>query len=183
MLNEYALVDGDSYSTSREDWVWNQDSFTAGDNTLVDADIVSTFTGVQSDKPSQYKLEYKDDSIFLVGYRDAPIRWNAGKEEDHLRTGRYRKTEKFANEHLNTQTEMMRLGALVEAVTIDLGLEDWVEDWNNSSQPKHHVQYDCKGNKYYSDCWWTFKTVGIIHMPEEVAKRVCEILNNKEYEL
>ena len=53
MLNEYALVDGDSYSTSREDWVWNQDSFTAGDNTLVDADIVSTFTGVQSDKPSK----------------------------------------------------------------------------------------------------------------------------------
>jgi hypothetical protein len=137
----------------------------------------------EANKPSQYKLEYKDDSIFLVGYRDAPIRWNAGKEEDHLRTGRYRKTEKFANEHLNTQTEMMRLGALVEAVTIDLGLEDWVEDWNNSSQPKHHVQYDCKGNKYYSDCWWTFKTVGIIHMPEEVAKRVCEILNNKEYEL
>jgi hypothetical protein len=25
--------------------------------------------------------------------------------------------------------------------------------------------------------------MGVIHMPKEVAERVCEILNNKEYEL
>jgi len=52
-LNEYALVDGDSYSTSRQDWVWNQDGFTPGDKALVDTDIVSKFTGTQSDKPSE----------------------------------------------------------------------------------------------------------------------------------
>ena len=132
--------------------------------------------------PSQYELEYEAGNTNLIdNYRT--IQGTSGTDEDYLNYGRYRKTLKFANEHFKTQNEMMRLGALIEAVTIDLGLEDWVEDWNNSSQPKHHVQYDCKGNKYYSDCWWTFKTVGIIHMPEEVAKRVCEILNNKEYEL
>jgi len=132
--------------------------------------------------PSQYELEYEAGNTNLIGsYRT--MQGNSGTDEDLLNTGRYRKTLKFTNEHFKIQNEMMRLGALIEAVTIDLGLEDWVEDWNNSSQPKHHVQYDCKGNKYYSDCWWTFKTVGIIHMPEEVAKRVCEILNNKEYEL
>jgi hypothetical protein len=57
-LNEYALVDGDSYSTSRKDWVWNQDTFTLDSTTVdnTDADnaittYVSTFTGTQSDKP------------------------------------------------------------------------------------------------------------------------------------
>ena len=133
--------------------------------------------------PSKYELEYKDDSIFLVGYRDAPIRWNAGKEEDHLRTGRYRKTEKFANEHLNIQNEMMRLGALIEAVTIELGMEDWVADWNDKHQYKYCVRYNNEDNKYRADCWWILRTIGAIHMPEKVAKRVCEILNNKEYEL
>ena len=137
----------------------------------------------EANKPSQYKLEYKDDSIFLVGYRDAPIRWNAGKEEDHLRTGRYRKTEKFANEHLNIQNEMMRLGALIEAVTIELGMEDWVADWNDKHQYKYCVRYNNEDNKYRADCWWILRTVGAIYIPEVVAERVCEILNNKEYEL
>ena len=133
--------------------------------------------------PSKYELEYKDDSIFLVGYRDAPIRWNVGKEEDHLKAGRYRSTEKFANEHCKTQNEMMRLGALIEAVTIEMNMEDWVADWNNDSQPKYYVDCDCRGNTYYPDCWWTLKTTGVIYVPEKVAERVCEILNNKEYGL
>jgi hypothetical protein len=133
--------------------------------------------------PSKYELEYKDDSIFLVGYRDAPIRWNVGKEEDHLKAGRYRSTEKFANEHCKTQNEMMRLGALIEAVTIEMNMEDWVADWNNEDQVKYFVHYEHKDSEYHLDYWRTTKTIGTIHMPPEVAKRVCEILNNKEYEL
>ena len=136
----------------------------------------------ETNKPNKYEIEYEDGDTFFISIKTV-MGEATGQSNDLLKAGRYRSTEKFTNEHFKIQNEMMRLGALIEAVTIDLGLEDWVEDWNNSSQPKHHVQYDCKGNKYYSDCWWTFKTVGIIHMPEEVAKRVCEILNNKEYEL
>ena len=100
-----------------------------------------------------------------------------------LNTGRYRSTEKFANEHLNIQNEMMRLGALIEAVTIELGMEDWVADWNDKHQYKYCVRYNNEDNKYRADCWWILRTIGAIHMPEKVAKRVCEILNNKEYEL
>jgi hypothetical protein len=78
---------------------------------------------------------------------------------------------------------MMRLGALIEAVTIELGMKDWVADWNDDDQPKHYVQYAYKDNKYCIDCWRTFRATGVIYMPPEVAERVCEILNNKEYEL
>jgi hypothetical protein len=77
----------------------------------------------------------------------------------------------------------MRLGALIEAVTIELGMEDWVADWNDKHQYKYCVRYNNEDNKYRADCWWILRTIGAIHMPEKVAKRVCEILNNKEYEL
>jgi hypothetical protein len=132
--------------------------------------------------PSQYEIEYECGDAFYIG--SYIISEKITRFIDScLNTGRYRSTEKFANEHFNIQTEMMRLGALVEAVTIELGMEDWVADWNDDSQPKYYVDCDCKGNKYYSDCWWTLKTTGVIYVPEKVAERVCEILNNKEYEL
>ena len=133
-------------------------------------------------KPSKYEIEYEAGSTNLIGsYRT--MQGNSGTDEDLLNTGRYRKTLKFANEHCKTQNEMMRLGALIEAVTIELGMEDWVADWNDSSQSKHHVQYAYKDNKYYLDYWLTFRIIGVIYIPKKVAERVCEILNNKEYEL
>jgi hypothetical protein len=132
--------------------------------------------------PSQYELEYEAGNTNLIGiYRT--IQGNSGIDRDYLNTGRYRSTEKFTNEHFQTQNEMMRLGALIEAVTIELGMEDWVADWNNYRQSKHYVTYDCAINKYCLDCWWTYRTMGVIYMPREVAERVCEILNNEEYEL
>jgi hypothetical protein len=136
----------------------------------------------EANKPSKYELEYKYRDTFYVGnHRTIP--GNSGKDEDLLKAGRYRSTQKFANEHLNIQNEMMRLGALVEAVTIELGMEDWVADWNDDDQPKHYVQYAYKDNKYCLDCWWTSRATGVIHMHKKVAERVCAILNNKEYEL
>ena len=132
--------------------------------------------------PSQYEIEYEDGSTNLIAsYRTMP--GNSGTDEDFLNTGRYRSTEKFTNEHFKIQNELMRLGALVEAVTIEMNMEDWVADWNDEAQVKYCVRYNHKGGEYCLDYWWTDKTVGILHMPEEVAIRVCEILNNKEYEL
>ena len=133
--------------------------------------------------PRQYEIEYEAGSTFFVGSYNSIIGEITGFSDDGYTSGRYRKTLKFADEHLKTQTEMMRLGALVEAVTIEMNMEDWVADWSDDSQLKYYVDCDCKGNEYYSDCWWTLKTTGVIYMPEEVAIRVCEILNNKEYEL
>jgi hypothetical protein len=132
--------------------------------------------------PSQYELEYEAGSTNRIGsYRT--ILGNSGIDNDFLNSGRYRSTKKFANEHLNIQNEMMRLGALIEAVTIEMNMEDWIEDWNDKHQYKYCVRYNNEDNKYRADCWWILRTIGAIHMPEKVAKRVCEILNNKEYEL
>jgi hypothetical protein len=79
---------------------------------------------------------------------------------------------------------MMRLGALVEAVTIEMNMEDWVADWNDKNQTKGFVSYDHEDNKYVESYFLrTNRLAGVIYVSKEVAKRVCEILNNKEYEL
>ena len=132
--------------------------------------------------PSKYEIEYEEWNTWCVGNYKI-IQRHSGTDEDYLNSGRYRSTKKFANEHFKIQNEMMRLGALVEAVTIEMNMEDWVADWNDEAQVKYCVRYNHKGGEYCLDYWCTLKTVGVIYMPEEVAIRVCEILNNKEYEL
>jgi hypothetical protein len=132
--------------------------------------------------PSQYEIEYKAGSTYLIdSYRTIPGR--TGTDEDYLNSGRYRKTLKFANEHCKTQNETMRLGALVEAVTIELGMEDCVVGWDEDRQYKYYVFYDHKDNTYSWGWCQEARITGVIHMPQKVAERVCEILNNKEYEL
>ena len=136
----------------------------------------------EANKHSKYELEYKNGDTFLISNRTV-MGEAAGQSNGLLKAGRYRKTLKFANEHFKTQNEIMRLGALIEAVTIGMNMEDWVADWNNEDQVKYFVHYEHKDSEYHLDYWRTTKTIGTIHMPPEVAKRVCEILNNKEYEL
>jgi len=130
--------------------------------------------------PSKYEIEYEDGDTFCIGIRGTLLE-TSGTDEDFLNAGRYRSTRKFTNEHLKTQIKMMRLGALIEAVSIELGMEDWVADW--SDEHEYCVRYNHKGGEYCLDYWRTAKTVGVIYMPKEVAERVCEILNNKEYKL
>jgi hypothetical protein len=108
---------------------------------------------------------------------------NSGTDEDFLNTGRYRSTEKFTNEHFKIQNEMMRLGALVEAVTIEMNMEDWVADWSDGDQHKCHISYDNFSTPSYTIYVVFLRDMGVIYMPKEVAIRVCEILNNKDYEL
>ena len=136
----------------------------------------------ETNKPNKYEIEYEDGDTFFISIKTV-MGEATGQSNDLLKAGRYRSTEKFTNEHFKIQNELMRLGALVEAVTIEMNMEDWVADWNDDSQPKYYVDCDCKGNRYYPDCWWTLKTTGVIYVPKKVAERVCEILNNKEYEL
>jgi hypothetical protein len=132
--------------------------------------------------PRQYEIEYECGDAFYIGsyiISEKTTRFI----DSCLNSGRYRSTEKFTNEHFKTQNEMMRLGALVEAVTVDLGLEDWVADWSDGDQYKCHINYDHEDNTYGLDWCREIRDMGVIHMPKKVAERVCEILNNKEYEL
>jgi hypothetical protein len=136
----------------------------------------------EANKPSKYELKYKDGNAFFISIKTV-MGEATGQSNGLLKTGRYRTTEKFANKHFKTQNEMMRLGALVEAVTIELGMEDWVEDWNNEDQTKYCVRYDEEYSRYGLDWGRDIRITGVIYMPQKVAERVCEILNNKEYEL
>jgi hypothetical protein len=136
----------------------------------------------EANKPSQYEIEYEWGSTNLIAScRIMP--GNSGTDEDFLNTGRYRSTEKFTNEHFKIQNEMMRLGALVEAVTIEMNMEDWVADWSDGDQHKCHISYDNFSTPSYTIYVVFLRDMGVIYMPKEVAIRVCEILNNKDYEL
>ena len=133
--------------------------------------------------PRQYEIEYECGDAFYIGsyiISEKTTRFI----DSCLNTGRYRSTEKFTNEHFKIQNEMMRLGALVEAVTIEMNMEDWVADWNDKNQTKGFVSYDHEDNKYVESYFLrTNRLAGVIYVSKEVAERVCEILNNKEYEL
>ena len=136
----------------------------------------------EANKPSQYEIEYEWGSTNLIAScRIMP--GNSGTDEDFLNTGRYRSTEKFTNEHFKIQNELMRLGALVEAVTIEMNMEDWVADWSDGDQHKCHISYDNFSTPSYTIYVVFLRDMGVIYMPKEVAIRVCEILNNKDYEL
>jgi hypothetical protein len=136
----------------------------------------------ETNKPNKYEIEYEDGDTFFISIKTV-MGEATGQSNDLLKAGRYRSTEKFTNEHFKIQNEMMRLGALVEAVTVDLGLEDWVADWSDGDQYKCHINYDHEDNTYGLDWCREIRDMGVIHMPKKVAERVCEILNNKEYEL
>ena len=132
--------------------------------------------------PSKYEIEYEEWNTWCVGNYKI-IQRHSGTDEDYLNSGRYRSTKKFANEHFKIQNEMMRLGALVEAVTIEMNMEDWVADWSDGDQHKCHISYDNFSTPSYTIYVVFLRDMGVIYMPKEVAIRVCEILNNKDYEL
>ena len=137
----------------------------------------------ETNKPNKYEIEYEDGDTFFISIKTV-MGEATGQSNDLLKAGRYRSTEKFTNEHFKIQNEMMRLGALVEAVTIEMNMEDWVADWNDKNQTKGFVSYDHEDNKYVESYFLrTNRLAGVIYVSKEVAKRVCEILNNKEYEL
>ena len=79
-------------------------------------------------------------------------------------------------------TDTNKLQLLLASVTLDLN-DNWVADWEDNSQSKCCLFFDYTSNKYIIDSWYNFKTLGATYISEQVAKKVCEILNNGEYVL
>lgn len=134
------------------------------------------------DKPEKYEIEYEKGNTYIVDVFKI-VSGCDGEPKTFLYNGRYRRTKKFANLHKEGEDKRNRLGALVEDVTIKLGMEDWEADWNHQTQSKYSISYNHSRKEWIYSSSWLGENIEIIYMPEEVAIRVCEILNNGEYDV
>ena len=70
----------------------------------------------------------------------------------------------------------MCIGALAEQ--IDPDYKNRV-DWNDDKRRKYHISYDYQEKNYYVSSSMYSRVLGVVYMPQEIATKVCEILNNK----
>ena len=136
---------------------------------------------------TMYEISYDDYTYNIIwpSYVENEVNANSigsvpSSTPDLVKAGRYRLDANTAKRDLDTQLQMMKLGALIESVALDLN-DNWVADWNDNSQSKCCLFFDYTSNKYIIDNWQNFKTIGATYMSEQVANKVCEILNNGEY--
>ena len=59
----------------------------------------------------------------------------------------------------------------------------WVADWNDPKQYKWNILFNSVTDGYICYCDSKYKNPGVNYMSEDVANKICEILNNKEVEL
>lgn len=136
----------------------------------------------QLNKPEQFELKYPKWNTLLVEI-DRVSSNNAGEDSDYLEHGRYRATEEYANKSLERNKRANRLEALVEQVSIELGMINWEVDWHNKHQQKYYIYCMADNDRWGSGVVAIMNYPETVYMPKEVATRVCEILNNKEYKL
>jgi hypothetical protein len=86
------------------------------------------------------------------------------------RYGRYRRTKEAAEMDFNRQTRMFRLSALAWEVG------ECVEDGG-------YCVFKIPDGSRYSYGFTQSASAGEVYMTEETAKKVCEMLNSKEYVL
>jgi hypothetical protein len=131
------------------------------------------------EEPEEYAI-ICDKQTYFINVSDYDLSFHHTFPSD-VQHGRYRQTENVAAESVIRNKEANRLEALVEDVTIKLGVEDWVAVWGLKEQYKHTI-YLCRG-EFVSVHTNTYKGVGAIYMPEIVAEEVCRILNEGRYKL
>jgi len=134
-------------------------------------------------EPEQFELKYERRNTYMLYSASVNRGIKDGEIPEYLEHGRYRVTEEYANKSLERNKRANRLEALVEQVSIELGMIDWEADWSDSSRLKWYVFYKHGENKWSWSHNITLNTAETVYMPIEVAERVCEILNNKEYTL
>lgn len=129
-------------------------------------------------KPEQFEFIYKEDNTYYIG--GCSIQNGlSGNSENLLNYFRYRQTEANAKADLQLQKELMCIGALAEQVAPDYKSKvSWTFD-----REFYSIQQDMKTKEYQVYCSYPKRRLGVVYMPEDVAEKVCEILNNKKIEL
>lgn len=129
-------------------------------------------------KQEKFEFKYEREKTFII-YSDKIESEGNGDAKRKLDFGLYRINEDNAKEALQLNKESNIVGAIAEQIDINYSKDI---NWNNKEN-KYVIYYDSKTGKYSSFCNSFNRYLGTVYMSKEVAKRVCEILNNKDVEL
>ena len=124
-------------------------------------------------RPKKFELEYEKDKAYLVSTHEAGGD-SSGSDKVFLDHGRYRQTKEAAELSIARNRRANRLEALVEQCGTISEFTDEGYDY---------YVYNDSRNKWYSGCNNDNFSPERVYMDEATAKKVCEILNAREYEL
>ena len=121
-------------------------------------------------KLEEFKWKYKYYSPYLQHTR---VEEGTGCSESLIYHGRYRIKKDNAERALERNRVANRLEALAEQLE-----PDWVANWSDKGQNKGYVYY-CEGEyTYYSTSF--AHNIGQVYMSVTTAKKIVDMLNNKE---
>lgn len=129
-------------------------------------------------KQEKFEFKYERGETFII-YSDEIESEGIGDVQRKLDFGLYRINENNAKEALQLNKENNIIGAIAEQIDVNFSKDI---NWNNKEN-KYTIYYNNQTGKYSSSCNSFNRYLGTVYMSKEVAKRVCEILNNKEVEL
>lgn len=129
-------------------------------------------------KPEKFEFKYEREKTFII-YSDEIESEGIGDVQRKLDFGLYRINEDNAKEALQLNKESNIIGAIAEQIDVNFSKDI---DWNNK-EGNYSIYYNNQTGKYSSFYNSFIRYLGTVYMSKEVAKRVCEILNNKEVEL
>lgn len=91
----------------------------------------------------------------------------------HYNNNNYFYTRKRAEEVCDKIKVLLKLERLH-----DIYCPDYVPDWNNTKETKYYIYYN-NGDKFWSTvgCCLTQNSFGVYFPTEEIAQKVCDILN------
>ena len=122
-------------------------------------------------------MEYPYDKTFILGYTCISS-GNCGNDATHKDFGVYRKFRENAERDFSLKTQLLKLGALVEAIQEELD-DKFVPDWENKDQEKYYIDYFYRKKLFSVVASYTRlrASVGVLYMSKQVANRVEKILN------
>lgn len=126
----------------------------------------------------KFKFRYTYTETSFIGTTCVTHK-TSGADRSSLENFRYRQTEKNANADCQLQKELMCIGALAEQIDPDYKTK---VNWGIDKQ-FYSIHQDMETKEYQVHDSYPKRRLGVVYMPEAVAEKVCEILNNKEVEL
>lgn len=160
------------YLTKHESFKYKEDYEMTTEQKIAKLEQELAELKAERSKSKKFAFDYERNTTWFIGEIYIEGSYN-GTSTEYLEHGRYRKTEKGAELSLARNKRGNRLEALVEYLG---GLKEFAEGEDNYYIRFYADDWLVESSKYrYNPCQ--------AYMKEEIAIKVCEMLNNGEYEL
>ena len=139
-------------------------------NGKISLDHTKPYPGMEEPKEEKKKfvIEYEKNKTYALATCSIFDKVEVGITNTFKNRGRYRKTEQNAKYSQKRNQIANRLEALVEELQGELGVGEYTIYIANGAYKTEHS---------------TYFNIGDILMTEETAIKICEMLNNEEYDL